>query len=107
MSSASSAGIASTFSICSFTILGLRRGQIDLVDHGNDGEVVARSEKRVRNGLRLNALARVDHQQRALARGKRARNFVGKIDVPRRVDQIQADTRGRRAPCSAGGCSSP
>ncbi len=72
-----------------FRLLGLRRGQIDLVDDGNDREIVLRREKRVGDGLRLDALARVHHQQRAFARGKRARNFVGKIDVARRVDQVE------------------
>ena len=52
-------------------------------------EIVARREKRVRDGLRFHALARVHDQQRAFARRKRARDFVGKIHVSRRVDQIQ------------------
>ena len=69
---------------------GLRGGQIDFVDHRNDREIMARGEKRVGDGLRLDALARVHDQQRALAGGKRARNFVGKIHVAGRVDQVQA-----------------
>ena len=52
-------------------------------------EIVLRREKRVGDGLRFDALARVHDEQRAFARGKRARNFVGKIDVPRRVDQVE------------------
>ncbi len=71
-------------------VIGLRGGQIDFIDHGNDGEIVARGEEGIRHGLRFHSLARVDHQQRAFARGKRARNFVGKIDVSGRIDQIQA-----------------
>ncbi len=73
-----------------FRVIGLRGGQVDFIDHGNDGEIVARGEERIRDGLRFHSLARVDYQQRALARGKRAGDFVGKIDVAGRVDQIEA-----------------
>ncbi len=73
-----------------FHVIGLRGGQVDFVDHRKNGEVVSGGEKRVRHGLRFHALARVHHQQRAFARGERAGNFVGKIDVARGVDQVQA-----------------
>ena len=69
--------------------LGLRGGQIDLVDDRNDGEIVLRREERIGDGLRFDALAGVHDQQRAFAGGKRARNFVGKIDVAGRVDQVE------------------
>src|ERR1700683_3842208 len=49
----------------------------------------ARSEKRVGNRLRFHALACVHHQQSSFAGGQRARNFVRKIHVAGRVDQIQ------------------
>ena len=39
--------------------------------------------------LRLHALRRVHHEQRALAGGEAPRNLVGKIDVARRVDKVQ------------------
>ena len=70
-------------------LFGLRGGQIDLVDDGNDREIVLRREKRVGDGLRFHALARVHDQQRAFARGQRAGNLVRKIDVARSVDQIE------------------
>ena len=56
-------------------LVGLRGGEIDLVDDGNDREIVLRREERVGDGLRFDALARVHHQQRAFARGKRARKL--------------------------------
>ena len=68
----------------------LRGGQVDFVDDRNDGEIVPRGEKSVGDGLRFDALARVHDQQRAFAGGKRAGNFVGKIHVAGRVDQVQA-----------------
>ncbi len=43
----------------------------------------------VRHRLRFHSLRRIDHQQRAFARREAARNFVGKIDVPRGIEQIQ------------------
>ena len=39
--------------------------------------------------LRLDALGGVHDEQRALAGGEAARNFVGEIDVPGRVEQVQ------------------
>ena len=39
--------------------------------------------------LRFDALAGVDHQQRALAGLQAARDLVGEIDVAGRIDQIE------------------
>ena len=39
--------------------------------------------------LRLDALAGVDHQQRAFAGRQRARDFVGEVDMARRVHQVE------------------
>ena len=72
-----------------FHEVGLRGGEIDFIDHRNDSEIVPCGEKRVRDGLRFHALTGVDHKQGAFASGKRARNFVGKIDVAWRIDQIE------------------
>jgi hypothetical protein len=70
-------------------LLGLCGGEIDFVDDGNDREIVLRREERVGDSLRLDALACIHHQQRAFASGKRARNFIGKIDVAGRVNQVE------------------
>ena len=43
----------------------------------------------VGDGLRLDALGRIDHQNRALARCERTRNFVGEIHMARRVEQVE------------------
>src|SRR3546814_2395704 len=40
-------------------------------------------------GLRLDPLAGVDHQDRALAGRQRAADLVGEVDVPGGVDQVQ------------------
>ena len=65
------------------------RGQIDLVDDGNDFEAVIDGQVGVGQRLRLHALAGVHHQQRALARGQRPRNLVAEVHVARRVDQVE------------------
>ena len=86
---ASSAGIARMSSNCRCTDGNIGVRQIDLVDHRNDREALFVREMHVRHRLRFHALRRIDDQQRALARRQTARNFVGKIDVPRRIEQIQ------------------
>ena len=72
-----------------FYKFGLRGGQINFVDDRHDRQIISGSEKRVRNSLRFDALAGIDDEQSAFARGKRARHFVGKIDVTRRINQIE------------------
>ena len=76
-------------SICRLRLVGLRARQIDLVDDRDDLEVVLDREVGVGERLRLDALRRVDEQQRPFARGQRPRDLVGEVDVPGRVDQIQ------------------
>jgi hypothetical protein len=46
-------------------------------------------EMNVRHRLCFNALRGIDNQERAFARRKGARNFVGKIDMARRVEEVQ------------------
>ncbi len=65
------------------------RGQIDFVDDGNDFEAVVDGQVGVGQRLRLHALAGIHHQQRALARGQRARDFVAEVHVAGRVDQVE------------------
>ncbi len=65
------------------------RVHVDLVQHGDDLQIVPQRQIEVRDGLGLNALRGVDHQQRPLAGGDGPRNLVGEVDVSRRVDQIQ------------------
>src|SRR6201987_472292 len=66
----------------------LRGRQIDFVDDRENGEIVSGGEKGVGYGLCFDPLRGVNNQQRALAGGESAGNFVGKIHVSRSVDQI-------------------
>ena len=63
--------------------------QIDLVDHRDDGQALFVREMHVGDRLRLNALGGIHDQQGAFARRQAARNFVGEIDVPRRIEQVE------------------
>ena len=67
----------------------LRARQIDLVDHRDDFEAVVHREVGVGEGLRFDALRRVDEEQRPFAGGERAGHFVREVDVPGRVDQVE------------------
>ena len=52
-------------------------------------EVVVERDVDVRERLRLDALRGIDDEQRAFARGERARDLVVEVDVARRVDQVE------------------
>ena len=69
--------------------LGLGAGQVDLVQARDQLEPGLDRQVGVGHRLRLDALGRVDDQQRALAGGQRARHLVGEVDVAGRVDQVQ------------------
>ena len=70
-------------------LLGMRGGQVDLIDCRHDVQIGVHREARVGNRLRLDALRGVDHEDRALARGERAGDLVGEVDVARRVDEVE------------------
>ncbi len=57
-------------------------------------------EEEIRQRLRLNPLRRVDDEDRALARGERARHLVREVHVPRRVDEVELVVLAVAAPCS-------
>ena len=67
----------------------VRAGKIDFVDDGDDFQAVVDGDVAVGEGLRLDALGGIDHQQRAFAGGERAGDLVGEIDVAGGVDEIE------------------
>ncbi len=69
--------------------VGVRRGEVDLVHGRHDREVVLERQIAVGEGLRLDALRRVDEEQRAFARGEAARDLVPEVDMPGRVDEAE------------------
>ena len=71
-------------------LLRLRRRQVDLVQHRDDGEVVLHGQVQVGQCLGLDALRRVHQQDRALAGRQRTGHLVGEVHVAGRVDHVQA-----------------
>ncbi len=69
--------------------LGLGGGQIDLVEYGDDLMPRVEGVVDIRQRLRLDPLARVDHQKRALASRERPRHFVSEIDMAGRVHEVE------------------
>ena len=67
----------------------VRGRQVDLVEHGNDFHALLDGGVAVGHRLRLDALRCVHDQQRAFARGQRARHLIGEVNVPGRVDQVE------------------
>ncbi len=71
-------------------LLRLGGGQVDLVQHRNDREVVLHRQIEVRQRLGLDALGGVHEQDRTLAGSQRSRYLVGEVHMARRVDHVQA-----------------
>ena len=67
----------------------LRAREIDLVDHGDDLEAVLDGQIGIRERLRFDTLRGIHQEQGAFAGRERPRHLVGKVDVPRRVDEVQ------------------
>ena len=69
--------------------LGLCGREVYLVEHGDDLQVVFHGEVQVRQGLGLNPLSRINQQDGTFTGGQRPRNFIGEVNVPWSVDQVQ------------------
>jgi hypothetical protein len=69
--------------------VGLGGRQIDLVEDRDDLVVDLDGLVDVGERLGLDALAGVDHQQRAFDGGERSVHLIGEVDVARRVDQVE------------------
>ncbi len=67
----------------------VRIRKINLVQHGNDLEILAERKIQVRNRLRLHTLRCINKKDRAFNRRKRTRDFVGEVDVSRCVDEVE------------------
>ena len=63
--------------------------QVDLVEHRNDLQIVFQRQIHIRQGLGLHPLARIHHQQRPLTGLQGAAHLIGKINVARRINQIE------------------
>ena len=70
-------------------LVGLGGGQVDLVEDRHDLVIGVERLIDVGERLRLDALAGVDHQQRAFAGRQRARDLIGEVDMAGRVHQVE------------------
>ncbi len=64
-------------------------GQVDLVEDRDHLVIVVERLIDIGQRLRLDPLRGVDHEQRALAGGEAAVHLIGKIHMPRRVDEVE------------------
>jgi hypothetical protein len=70
-------------------VFGVGLRQVHLVEHRHHLDAELQRGVAVGHRLRFDALAGVDHQQRTLTGAERTADFVGEVDVPRRVDQVE------------------
>ena len=64
-------------------------GKVDLIQHGQDLEIVLGGKIGICEGLSLNALSRVHDEDGALAGGERSADLVAEVHVTRGVDKIK------------------
>jgi hypothetical protein len=69
--------------------LRLGPGEVDLVQDGDDLEPGIQRQEEVGEGLGLDSLARVHHQEGPLAGRQGPGHLVGEVHVTRRVDEVQ------------------
>ena len=69
--------------------LGVRRREVDLVEDRDERETLAHGEMDVGECLRLDALGRVDDEDRAFARLEAVADLVGEVDMAGRVDEVE------------------
>ena len=62
---------------------------VHLVDDWQDLEIVIQGKIRVGKRLRLDALSRIDDEDRSFAGRKRPGYFIGKVNMPWRIDQVE------------------
>ena len=89
ISSALEASSPITSSICWRTRSGSAAGRSILFRTGHDLVMVVERLIDIGQGLRLDALGRIDHEQRAFAGREAAVDLIGEIDMARRVDEVQ------------------
>ena len=63
--------------------------EIDLIDDRDNREVIGHRQIHIGNRLSLHPLRGIDEQERTFAGRQTARDFIGKVDVTRRIDQMQ------------------
>ncbi len=70
--------------------VGICRGQVDLVEDRDEGQVLLHRQVDVGQRLGLDALGGIDHEDRALAGLQAVADLVREVDVAGRIDEIEA-----------------
>ena len=70
-------------------LLGHGTVEVDLVHHRDDFKIVVYGQIEVGDGLRLDALRGIHHEQGSLAGGDGTRHLIGEVDVTRGINQIE------------------
>ena len=83
--------------------VGFRAGQVNLVEYGDDGQVVVNRHIQVGQGLRFDALRGIHQQHRALTSRQSARNLIGEIHMAGCVDHAEGVFRAVDGPRHADG----
>ena len=69
--------------------LGIRTGQVDLVDHRKDIQIVVQRQIYIGKGLRLDTLCGIHHQDGAVTCRQAAAHFIIKVHMAGRIDQVE------------------
>ncbi len=88
-------------------LLGLGRGQVDLVEDRDDLVVVLDGLIDIGQGLGLDPLGRIDHQQRALAGREAPAHLIGEVDMAGRVHQVEGVGLAVLGRCTSAARSGP
>ena len=70
-------------------LLRLGAGQVDLVEHRDDLQVVLEGQQGIGEGLRLYPLRGVDHQDGPLTRRQTPRHLIGEVHVAGGIDEVE------------------
>ena len=70
-------------------LVGHGAGHVYLINHRDNLQVMVNGHIEVRDGLCLNALCGIHHQQRTLTGRNRTRYFVREVYVSRGINQVQ------------------
>ena len=87
--------------------VGVGRRQVDLVEDRDERQALAQGEVDVGERLGLDALGRVDDEDRALAGLQAVADLVGEVDVAGRVDEVEAVDQAVVGACTRGGRRAP
>ena len=69
--------------------IGVSPRQIDLVENGNDLQIIFQGQIHIGQGLGLNPLAGIHNKQCPLTGLQRAAHLIGEVDVAWRIDQVE------------------